>query len=395
MPVTVDDDPQPSLASAEAVTTGTLRVTAAVVEQAGGPFQLSQLDLDTRLGALDVLVEIVAVGLCQTDVHVRDQELPVPLPVVLGHEGAGIVRQVGDAVVAVRPGDHVALSYQSCGHCAQCLTGAPMYCDHVFALNFGGARADGTTALHRDTASGRQDIHGHFFGQSSFATYAVATERNVVKVDDDMPLELAGPLGCGMQTGAGAVLNSLRVPAGASIAVFGTGAVGLAAVMAARAAGARRIIAVDINPGRLALAAELGATDTVNGAQEDTGERIAAITGTGADYVVEVTGRPEMLHLAVEVLGPLGVAAQVGGPPAGTEASIDMNALLTGGRSIRGVHQGDSIPQRFIPQLIDLYRSGGFPFDRLVRFYDFEQINDAVADTRSGATIKPILRIGK
>jgi aryl-alcohol dehydrogenase len=389
MPVTVNED-----ALSTPATDG-LRVRAAVVEQAGGPFQIRELDLDTRLRPWEVLVEIAATGLCQTDVHVRDQELPVPLPAVLGHEGAGVVRRVGATVTAVKPGDHVALSYQSCGHCAQCLAGAPMYCDAIFALNFGGSRLDGTTSLHRDAGTGKEDIHDHFFGQSSFASYSVAAERNVVKLDDEMPLELAGPLGCGLQTGAGTVMNTLRVPAGASVAVFGTGTVGLAAVMAARAVGAGQIIAVDVIPSRLELARELGATHVINGSKEDVRDRVTAITGRGADYIVEVTARPQMLHLAVEALAPMGVAAQVGGPPAGTEAAIDMNALLVGGRSIRGVHQGDSVPQLFIPKLIGLYRQGQFPFDRLVRCYDLEQINEAVADTRSGQTIKPVLRIGK
>jgi aryl-alcohol dehydrogenase len=389
MPVTVNED-----AVSPPATDG-LRVRAAVVEQAGGPFQIRELELDTRLRPWEVLVEIAATGLCQTDIHVRDQELPVPLPAVLGHEGAGIVRRAGSGVTTVMPGDHVALSYQSCGHCAQCLAGAPMYCDSIVALNFGGSRLDGTTSLHRDAGTGREDVHDHFFGQSSFASYSVAAERNVVKLDDEMPLELAGPLGCGLQTGAGTVMNTLRVPAGASIAVFGTGAVGLAAVMAARAVGAGQIIAVDVIPSRLELARELGATHVINGREEDVRDRVMAITGRGADYIVEATARPQLLHLAVEALAPMGTAAQVGGPPSGTEASIDINALLTGGRSIRGVHQGDSIPQQFIPKLIGLYRRGQFPFDRLVRFYDLEQINEAAADARSGQVIKPILRVGR
>jgi aryl-alcohol dehydrogenase len=373
--------------------TDSLAITAAVVEEKGGPFELQQLELDTRLGPLDVLVEIVATGVCQTDVHVRNQDLPVPLPLVLGHEGAGIVRGVGVGVVSVIPGDHVVLSFQSCGHCAQCLRGVPTYCDSLFALNFSGARADGTTALHRGSGAQREDIHGNFFGQSSFATYSIANERSVVKVDNDIALELVGPLGCGLQTGAGAVMNSLKVQAGESIAIFGTGAVGLAAVMAARVVGAGPIIGVDINPSRLELAKELGATHTIDSRTEDVHQRIAEITGTGVDYVVEVTGRPEMMGLAVLVLAPLGTVAQVGGPPLGTKAPIDVNAMLVGGRSYRGVNQGDSVPQWFIPKLIAMYREGVFPFDRLLRFYDFGDINDAVEDTRSGEAIKPVLRM--
>lgn len=369
---------------------GTTTVTAAVARKKGQPFQLEELTLNTRLRPDEILVKVAAVGVCQTDIHVRNQDLSVPLPAVLGHEGSGIVEAVGSAVSTVAPGDHVVMSYQACGHCRPCLNGNYAYCEHAFPINFGGARLDGTNAL-RSSADG-EEIHGHFFGQSSFATHALATERNVVKVDTGVPLELLGPLGCGLQTGAGAVLNSLRIPAGSSVVVIGTGTVGLAAVMAARVAGADPIIAVDIVPERLALARELGATHTINSKEEDTARRIAEITGSGADFVLEITGRPQMLTLAVDALAPLGTAALIGGAPAGAQAPVNMNALL-GGRNVRGIAQGDSIPQLFIPQLIDLYKAGRFPFDRLVSLYDFGDINQAVTDTQNGAVIKPVLRI--
>ncbi|WP_406423651.1 NAD(P)-dependent alcohol dehydrogenase [Streptomyces sp. NBC_01589] len=369
----------------------TIPVTAAVVREKGGLFTFEDLTLDTVLRPDEVLVKVVATGLCQTDIHVRDQALPTPLPVVLGHEGAGIVERVGDAVSTVTPGDRVVMSYQACGHCTPCLSGNPAYCALSFPANFGGSRLDGTNALH----AGDEEIHGHFFGQSSFATHALATERNVVKVDDeDIPLELLSPLGCGLQTGAGAVLNSLKIEAGASVVIIGAGTVGLAAVMAAKVAGASPVIAVDIVPERLDLARELGATHTVNAKEEDTAARIAELTGGGADYVLEITARPEMLTLAVDALAPLGTAALIGGAPAGAHAPVNMNALL-GGRTVRGIAQGDSIPQLFIPQLIDLYRAGRFPFDRLITFYGFDQINEAATDTRTGAAIKPVLRIGE
>lgn len=369
----------------------TIRVTAAVVREKGGPFTFEDLTLDTALRPDEVLVRVVASGLCQTDIHVRDQHLPTPLPAVLGHEGAGIVERVGDAVTMVTPGDRVVMSYQACGHCTPCLTGKPAYCARSFPANFGGSRLDGTNALHK----GSEEIHGHFFGQSSFATHALATERNVVRIDDEeIPLELLGPLGCGLQTGAGAVLNSLKVEAGSSVVVIGTGTVGLAAVMAAAVAGAGTVIAVDIVPERLDLARELGATHTVNGKEEDTAARIAEITGGGADYVLEITARPEMLTLAVDALAPLGTAALIGGAPAGAHAPVNMNALL-GGRTVRGIAQGDSVPQLFIPQLIDLYKAGRFPFDRLITFYGFDDINEAATDTQTGAAIKPVLRIGE
>jgi len=236
-------------------------------------------------------------------------------------------------------------------------------------------------------------MHGNFFGQSSFATYALASASNVVKVPGDLPLDLLAPLGCGFQTGAGAVLNSLQVRAGSSIAVFGAGAVGSAAIMAARIVGAAPIIAVDINPKRLALARELGATHAINSREADTAARIMEIIGTGVDHVLEITARPEMLKLAVDVLAPLGIAALIGGAPAGAQAAIDMNTLLNG-RIVRGIIQGDAVPQLFIPTLIEMYRKGDFPFDRLVRFYDFNEINQAVEDTRRGETVKAVLRIG-
>ncbi|MFD7550534.1 NAD(P)-dependent alcohol dehydrogenase [Streptomyces sp. NPDC059578] len=371
----------------------TTPVKAAVVREKGGPFVFEDLALDTDLRPDEVLVRVVATGVCQTDVHVRDQALPVPLPAVLGHEGAGVVERVGDGVTSVAAGDHVVMSYQSCGRCTPCLSGNPAYCAVSFPANFGGSRLDGTNALHRGPDTSGEEVHGHFFGQSSFATRSLATERNVVKVPDDIPLDLLAPLGCGLQTGAGAVLNSLAVPAGASVVVIGTGTVGLAAVMAARIAGAAPIIAVDIVPERLDLARELGATHAVHAKEEDTAARIAEITDGGADYVLEITARPEMLTLAVDALAPLGTAALIGGAPAGAHAPVNMNALL-GGRTVRGIAQGDSIPQLFVPQLIDLYRAGRFPFDRLITHYGFDEINEAVSDTRTGAAIKPVLRIG-
>jgi aryl-alcohol dehydrogenase len=365
-----------------------MKIRAAVIEQRGGAFVLEDLQLDGPRPD-EVLVRLVAAGICMTDLHIRDQGYPVPLPVVAGHEGAGVVECVGDDVRTIAPGDHVVLSYPYCGHCRNCLTADYSYCEHGFALSFGGARLDGTSALSRNGAP----VHGHIFQQSSFATYALATERNTVKVPADAPLELLGPLACGFQTGVGAVLNALRVRPEASIAIFGTGSVGLAAVMAAKIAGAAPIIAVDVNPDRLALAAELGATHTLNGRFEDVAAQIGEITRRGADYVLEVTAIPEMLTLALEVLATKGIAALVGGAPAGTRAQIDMNTLLNG-RTLRGIVQGDAVEKLFIPKLIELHQAGRLPFDRLVRFYDFDEINQAVTDMQDGKVIKPVLRIG-
>jgi aryl-alcohol dehydrogenase len=326
----------------------------------------------------EVLVRIVASGICRTDIDFCDAWYQGPDPLVLGHEGAGVVEQIGKSVTSIGPGDPVVLSFQSCGQCLPCQDGRPAACELLWDANFGFHRLDGSNALQRS------GVRGHFFGQSSFATYSLATERNLVKVPDDLPLELLAPLGCGLQTGAGTVMNSLAVRKNASIAVFGTGAVGIAAIMAARIVGAAPIIGVDIVPSRLALALELGATHGINRHQENIATRITAITGSGVDYVVETTGNPEMHRIAVEILNPHGTLALLTG---------ESSAKLPGGRRILGIREGDAVPQHFIPYLIGLYRLGKFPFDRLVKFYNFEDINEAFADAKRGETIKPVLRI--
>ncbi len=364
-------------------------IKAAVVRKKGGPFSIEALSVETPR-ADEVLVRIVATGMCHTDIVIRDQVYPVPLPIVLGHEGAGVVESVGAGVRKVAPGDHVVLSFMSCGHCARCAAGEPAYCAKGHPLCFGGAREDGTTAMRdRDSAP----VHDHFFGQSSFGTYALAHERTVVKVPKDVPLERLGPLGCGIQTGAGAVMNALKVGPGDSFVAFGAGSVGLSAVMAARIVGATAIIAVDVVPARLALAKELGATHAVNAKGEDPVAAVRKITDGGAGFALESTGRPDVVRQAVDALGTRGTCGIVGAAPIGTEASFDMGELMSPGKSIRGIIQGDSVPELFIPQLIELHRQGRFPFDRLIRFYTLDQINQAAADSESGATIKPILRM--
>lgn len=362
---------------------------AAVVRKPGGPFEIENVTVDAPRSD-EVLVRIVAVGMCHTDMVVRDQHYPVPLPAVLGHEGAGIVERVGTDVTKVAAGDHVVLTFAFCGKCDLCQSGYPTYCRDFFGRNFGGRRPDGSTATHQNG----QDVHDHFFGQSSFGSYAIATERNVVKVRKDLPLELLGPLGCGIQTGAGAVLNALRVPAGSSFVAFGSGAVGLSAIMAARVAGATTIIAVDTKPNRLQLALELGATHTVNAMEENAVQAVKRITaGKGADFTLESTGRPQVLRQAVDALGILGTCGVVGAPAMGTDASFDVNDLMVPGKTIRGIVEGDSVPDVFIPQLIELYVQGRFPFDKLVKFYSLESINQAAADSEQGITLKPIIRM--
>jgi aryl-alcohol dehydrogenase len=367
-----------------------VRITAAVTETRGAPFALEELELG-ELRDDEILVAVAAAGICHTDLICRDGWLPVPLPVVLGHEGAGTIEAVGAAVTKVAPGDRVGLTFNSCGSCRSCQTGKPSYCYEFFERNFASSRAeDGSSALSRDGHS----IHAHFFGQSSFATHAVAGERNVVKLPDSIGFDVAAPFGCGIQTGAGAVLNSFGVPAGSSLAVFGTGTVGLSAVLAGVIAGATTIVGVDVHPARLELARELGATHVVNASEADPVEAIKAATGgTGVDFSLETSGVTSVLRQAVDCLAPLGSCGVIGAPAFGSEVTLDVNTILTGGRLVRGIVEGDSVPDVFLPRLLKLHEQGRFPVERLMTFYDFDQIDRAAHDAEAGTTIKPVLRM--
>lgn len=362
----------------------------AVLREAGKALQIEEAWLEAPRPT-EVLVRVVASGICHTDMVVRDQLFPTPLPLILGHEGAGLVEAVGSAVTTVSPGDHVVMTYMSCGLCLPCETGHPAHCSNMHPLNFGGGRLDGSTSSC--SCGSGQPIHDHFFGQSSFSTYVIANERNVVKVPKEAPLELLGPLGCGIQTGAGSVLNALKVEAGSSFAAFGAGAVGLAAVMAAKVAGATTIIAVDVTPNRLALALELGATHVINSREQDPVERVRAITGSGVNYSLECSGRAEVLRQAIDALTILGTCGIVGATKVGTEVAFNINDVMIPGKRIQGIVQGDVVAHAFIPTLVNLYLQGRFPFDKLCRFYRFDEVNQAMADSESGVTIKPILRM--
>lgn len=364
-----------------------MRVTAAVTPSKGTPFQLQEVDLEEPRDN-EVLVRITASGICHTDLIVRDQWYPPELPAVLGHEGAGVVERTGAAVADLRPGEKVVLSFNHCRTCRMCLTGRPAYCLQFFPCNFGGRRLDGSTTVRGGDGA---ELNANFFGQSSFSTYALAPEHTLVKMPEDAPLELLAPLGCGVQTGAGAVLNSLHPTDGSSIAVFGAGGVGLSAVMAAKVADCATIIAVDLQPTRLELAAELGATHTLDGRDEDLVERITELTGGGVGYAVETTASPRVLRTAVDALGVGGTCGVVGAAPIGTEVALDMSSLLPFGRTVRGIVEGDSVPRLFIPRLYELYRAGRFPFDRLIKTYPFEAINQAAEDSERGRTVKPVV----
>lgn len=363
-----------------------MKSTAAVVASRGAVLTIEELDLGEPAPD-EIAVRIAAAGICRTDLHIRDGGYPVPgFPVIPGHEGAGVVTAVGRAVDGVRPGDHVLLTYPFCGACPNCLRGAMAYCEHGFALSFGGSRLDGSSAWRREDDGTR--VHGHVFQQSSFASRTLAAANSAVVLDRDLPLELAPAFGCGVSTGAASVLNVMDLRPGSRLAVLGTGTVGLAAVMMARHLGVRQIIAVDTNPGRLELALELGATHTA-GAAEAT-DAIGRLTGDGADYIFDTTGHPDVLAAALDSLAMTGTVVMAGGAPAGTRASLNMSALLNG-RAVRGTIQGDSDARTLVPHLIGLYRQGRFPVGRLVRHYPFAEIQRAIDDMEAGRVIKPVL----
>jgi aryl-alcohol dehydrogenase len=360
-----------------------VKATAAVLREHGRPPRLEAIELDGPRGH-EVLVRVAGTGLCHTDLLPGDPAAGIALPLVTGHEGSGVVAEVGDAVTGLAPGDHVVMSYDFCGACHACAAGRPANCAAFFPRNLTGRRPDGAAAA-RD-ADGAE-IATHWFGQSSFATHAVVAQHTLVRVPKDLPLPLLGPLGCGFQTGAGAVFTSLGVRPGASVAVAGAGAVGLAAVMAARIAGATTIAAVDLHPSRLELASELGATHVLDGSDPDLAGKLARATG-GADFALDTTGAPEVITTLVRALhsyGTCGLAGVLRG-----ELPVDPLLLATG-RTLRGIIEGDAVPRIAVPRLVALWRQGRFPFDRLIRTYPLAEIERALRDTAAGTTVKAVL----
>lgn len=365
-----------------------MQIQAAVVHQRSGPFVIEPVELCAPR-ADEVILRVVASGLCQTDLHARDGYYESPYPAVYGHEGAGVVHAVGSAVRALKPGDHVVMSYPWCGACANCARQMPNYCVHGRSLKSAGTRADGSTLLAKNGAP----LYSAFFQQSSFGTFALTQERYAVKVRDDAPLEQLGPLACGGQTGAGAVLNVLKPTAGDGFAVFGVGAVGLSALMAAKIAGCDPIVAVDVHDHRLELARDLGASHTINArSSDDLAAAIRRIAGGGVRHAVDTSAAPSVLRAAVECLMPAATCVLLGSARKGTEVALEM-PFVQQGRVLRGVVQGDSVPQQFIPKLVDLIMDGKFPIETMITFYDFGDIERAAKDSAAGVAVKPVLRM--
>ena len=361
---------------------------AAVLREPGGALVPQTVRL-RPIQAEEVLVRVAGVGICHTDLVSRDQIIPVPLPIVLGHEAAGVVEDVGADLSDIKPGDKVVLTFASCGHCPACEDHLPGYCDQFGALNFLGKRMDGSTAFADDDGP----IGSHFFGQSSFAGHAIAHRRNIVKVESDLPLELLGPLGCGIQTGAGAVLNSLDCEPGSSLAIFGAGAVGMSAVLAAAARGCGPIIVIEPIAARRDMALSLGATHAFDPrAEADLAVTVRRIVPRGVDYSLDVTGVPAAIEGAVSVLAKRGTCALVGAPQkAGQTVPIRFGTFVQNGIRLIGVMEGDGEPQRFISLLLEMQAAGRFPFEKLLTTYDFVQIEQAIADQQAGKCLKPVL----
>lgn len=365
----------------------TVRVTAAVLENYDTPFHLEELEIEEpRAG--EVLVKIIAAGICHTDGLAQHADLPFPTPGVLGHEGAGIVERVGEGVTSVAPGDVVVIGWPWCGECEHCITGNPRYCDQLGPLLAGGGRMDGSTSLSRDG----QKIHSHFFGQSSFATYAITRASSLVKAPKGIAPEKLGPLACGISTGAGAVFNALKPGLGSTLAVYGTGAVGLSAIMAAKNTGATTIIGVDLHDARLELAKKYGATHVINAGRSNPVEEIKKICGRHADFALECTGNIKVVRQAIDSVGMLGTVCLIGGAPAGAEFSADHLTTLWGKRII-GMLGGESTSKKLIAGLLELNAQGRFPYDELLVEFPLAEINEALSASYSGEVLKPVLRM--
>jgi Zn-dependent alcohol dehydrogenase len=362
---------------------------AAIVRQYKAPLSVEDVEIEAPR-ANEVLVRMVSSGICHTDLVFRDGDgFALPIPCVLGHEGAGVVEVVGSDVRSVAPGDHVILTVMSCGKCANCLRGLPSYCVDCGPLNYSGGRfPDGTSPVSIDC----ERINAAFFSQSSFATLAIANERNTLKVTSDVPLHILGPLSCGFQTGAGAVWHAIKLQAGETLAIFGAGAVGFSALLAARAVDAGDIYVVEPVASRRQLALELGAAGVIDpAAVEDVAAEIIKLSSGGVNHAIDPTGIPDVVAVASNVLMPTGMLVTARIPPMEASLPVNMLGLMSGGICIKGVCVGDTDPRILIPRMIGLYRDGRFPFDLLIQKFKFADVNEAIDASHSGSVIKAVL----
>lgn len=340
------------------------------------------------ISADEVLVKIKAVGICHTDVASTKSIYPFTYPVVLGHEGAGIIEKVGENVESFESGDHVVLIYAHCNHCQPCQSGKPYICENFYTLN-----TNGTTYQEKKKISlANGEKLSNFFGQSSFAEYAIVHKNNLVKVPKNLPLEYLGPLACSIMTGFGSVIEKLKPSQDESIAVFGCGTVGLSAIIASKLLGCSTIIAVDINDKKLKHAKKFGATHVINSAKVDVVEAIKSIVPKGVNNSVESTGIPSVLPQTIDCLSIPGKAAVLSAVKYGTKIEIAYKAIQTE-RTLMGTVMGSVNPKVFIPKLIQLYEENKLPLEDIVAFYPFDQINEAIKEIEDGLAIKAVLKL--
>ncbi|GAB7347270.1 hypothetical protein MBLNU459_g3360t1 [Dothideomycetes sp. NU459] len=350
----------------------------------------------------ELVVEMVASGICHTDVlwgSIPDGAAPtIFYPRVLGHEGSGYVKAVGSKVTVAKPGDPVILSFDSCNSCATCKAGTPSLCYSFVDLNFGPNKSFAAGAA--DASSSSPEIDGRFFGQSSFARYSVVSETSVVNATELIrskeELELFAPLGCGIQTGSGTVLNVANAQPSDVVAIQGLGGVGLSAIMAARIAGCRTIIGIDRVECRLAAAKEFGATHVVDTSKLPEGKTVVQVVqeisdGVGPTVTIDTTGVPALIKSAVETTRFGGKIIQVGSAPADFNLEVPVFTFMVAGKAFIGAIEGNSVPREFLPKLIQWYREGKFPFDKMVKLMPAADFEKGLHEMHSGETIKPVL----
>ncbi|OAP55976.1 hypothetical protein AYL99_10128 [Fonsecaea erecta] len=390
--------------ASESKSNGLGSTVALVVSEPRGPFEVKEVQLkDMRPD--EIVVRMIATGVCHTDVATSIGHRGPGLPAILGHEGSGVVEEVGTEVKHVAVGDHVVLSFNYCGNCTTCRRNNPAYCLNGRHLCFGGSRLDGSKTFSLNGI----DINSSYFGQSSFAARSIVRGVCAVKVSPSVPLDILCCLGCGIQTGAGTVLNVLKPGVGASVAVFGVGSVGLAAIMAAaKFTPATKVIAIDIVDSRLQLAAELGATHTINSSGKDVVAMIKDVTnGEGVDCALDATGNIAVIESMIAAAANNGTVATVGGAPRGKFVNIEAAMWIARNVSYVGSCEGSSFPQtvrslkrrlwiqansqQFIPVLIDFWSQGRLPIERLVTKYPYTEINRAIDDMHNGKCIKAVL----
>jgi alcohol dehydrogenase len=372
-----------------------MRVRAAVLEAMGAappytvsrPLRIQEVELDPP-GPGEVLVRIAAAGLCHSDLSVINGDRPRPLPMVLGHEAAGIVEEVGLGVDDLARGDHVVLVFMpSCGHCLPCMEGRPALCEPGAAANGAGTLLSGARRLRR----GGEPVN-HHVGVSAFAEYATVSRRSLVKIDPELPLDEAALFGCAVLTGAGAVINTAGVRPGQTVAVVGLGGVGLCALLAAIASGAREVVAVDVLPEKLAFARQLGATITFDAGEDRVAEAIREATHGGVDFAFELAGSAKALELAWAITRRGGTTITAGLPHPSARLPVPIVQLVAEERALKGSYIGTAVPARDVPRLIDLFRRGRLPVDRLVSGrLSLDEINEGFDRLARGQAIRQIV----